>query len=237
MAGLIILALLVGGFLLLQRNENTKPVENTAPAPSFNKSQFSLDDPASNWVVVNKKRPLKPADYAPSDLRMPAVPLRLQTPEMQLRNEAATAVEALVAAAKAESINLMVASGYRSHDLQKTVYNNFVKSEGQAEADRTSARPGHSEHQTGLAVDLGPTNRRCEIEQCFADLPEGEWVAANAHKFGFVLRYAEGKEAVTGYDYEPWHLRYVGVPLAEEMHRQNVQTLEEFFDLPAAPTY
>lgn len=235
--GLIMLALLAGGFLFTQKNSQNKPAATQVAAPAFDKTQFSLEDPASIWVVVNKKRPLKPTDYAPSDLRMPNAPLRLQTTEMQLRNEAATAVEQLVASAKAEDINLMVASGYRSYDLQKAVYDNFVKSEGKAAADRTSARPGHSEHQTGLAVDLGPTDRRCEIEQCFAGLPEGQWVAANAHKFGFVLRYAEGKEAITGYDYEPWHLRYVGAALAEEMHQKNMQTLEEFFNLPAAPTY
>jgi D-alanyl-D-alanine carboxypeptidase len=156
---------------------------------------------------------------------------------MQLRAEAATALASLASAAKTEGINVLVASAYRSYDTQTMIYDSEVRGFGQEEADRESARPGHSEHQTGWAVDLGAANKKCEIEACFGETPEGKWLATNAYKYGFVLRYAQGKEPITGYKYEPWHLRYVGVDLATEMHRTNTKTLEEFFDLPAAPNY
>jgi D-alanyl-D-alanine carboxypeptidase len=131
----------------------------------------------------------------------------------------------------------MLSSGYRSYDYQVGLYNGYVKSQGQATADTQSARPGYSEHQTGLAVDIEPASKKCELDACFADTPEGKWLVANAYKYGFILRYTQDKTAVTGYAYEPWHFRYVGTPLATEMHNQNVATLEEFFNLPVAPDY
>jgi D-alanyl-D-alanine carboxypeptidase len=112
-----------------------------------------------------------------------------------------------------------------------------VNVQGKAVADSQSARPGYSEHQTGLAVDVEPTSRKCEVEACFGDTPEGKWVAANAHKFGFIIRYPKNMQSVTGYIYEPWHIRYVGKELAGEMHKQNIATLEQFFGLEAAPDY
>ena len=205
----------------------------------FDKTQFSLDDPTSLWVVVNKQRPLDPTTYAPRDLRAPAIKLKgaATSEAMQMRGEAATALEALDTAAKNEGIKLALVSAYRSYNSQKTIYDSEVKGFGQAVADRESARPGHSEHQTGWAADLGRADGKCEIEACFADTAEGQWLAANAYKYGFILRYAKDKTDVTGYVYEPWHLRYVGTDLAAEMHRTGTQTLEEFFDLPSAPNY
>lgn len=207
--------------------------------PVFSKARFSVDAPNSIWVVVNKLRPLNPKDYVPSDLVTPAVPLRTNNggPEMKLRQEAATALELMVKAAKADAANLMIASAYRSFTTQTAVYNREVAQFGQATADTQSARPGHSEHQTGLAVDLEPTSRQCEIEDCFADTVEGKWLAANSYKHGFLLRYTADKVAVTGYRAESWHFRYVGIELASEMNRQGITTLEEFFGLPAAPGY
>jgi D-alanyl-D-alanine carboxypeptidase len=108
---------------------------------------------------------------------------------------------------------------------------------GQAEADRTSARPGYSEHQTGLAFDVEVSGGKCHLEKCLGETPDGKWVAANAYKYGFIVRYPEGKENVTGYDYEPWHLRYVGTDLASEMHTKSVQTLEEFFNISGGKNY
>ena len=112
---------------------------------------------------------------------------------------------------------------------------NFADDE--ASADDESARPGFSEHQTGLAVDVGMANATCEVDQCFGATPAGKWVAANGYKYGFIVRYPQGLSDITGYEYEPWHLRYVGVGLATEMHNKAVQTLEQFFDLPAATDY
>jgi len=131
----------------------------------------------------------------------------------------------------------MVSSAYRSYSYQVSLYGKYVRDQGQSVADTQSARPGYSEHQTGLAVDVEPYDQQCDVEQCFADLPAGKWIAANAYKYGFIIRYTKDKTHVTGYEYEPWHVRYVGVELATEMHNQHIETLEEFFGLPAAPDY
>jgi LAS superfamily LD-carboxypeptidase LdcB len=203
----------------------------------FDKKAYSVDTPDSTWVVVNKKRPL-PAGYTPASLRVPNAPLLLsaKSPEMLIRGDAASATEALIASAKQAGHELLVASGYRSHDLQATVYESFVRKDGRTAADATSARPGHSEHQTGLAVDVGTTDHKCEIEVCFGDTPAGKWVAAHAHEYGFIVRYQKGKQSIVGYEYEPWHLRYVGKNLAAELHKTG-QTMEEFFGLGAAGDY
>jgi len=207
-------------------------------SPEFNKQQFSLTDPASAWVVVNKQHPLQPTNYAPTDLRQPNMQLRAAgKPEMQVRDAAATALEQLNAAATKANIQIQVVSGYRSYDYQVSVYGNYVKSVGQSAADQESARPGYSEHQTGMAVDLGAQNGACTLEACFGNTAEGKWLAANAHLYGYILRYPADKIAITGYEYEPWHFRYVGVALATEMHKQNIQTLEEFFNVTGGTTY
>lgn len=235
---LVIVALAVGGWFVWGRNAQKQVASDKQPA-SFNKKQFSLDDPTSLWVIVNKHRPLDPKKYVPADLAPPHVPLRItsSTDEMSLRPEAARALEKLYQDAKQSGVELMVASAYRGYMYQQSLYYTYVERQGQAEADTQSARPGHSEHQTGWAVDVEPTTRKCEVEACFADTPEGKWVAANAYKYGFVIRYQKDEQATTGYIYEPWHLRYVGKALAEELHKQGDPTLEEFFGLEAAPDY
>ena len=114
----------------------------------------------------------------------------------------------MAAAAWAEGLSLTVASSYRSYDYQVEVYARNVASDGQEEADRVSARPGYSQHQTGLVVDFGP------IDNSFANTPGGRWVLANAARFGWSLSFPDGYEAVTGYVWESWHYRYVGLELA-----------------------
>lgn len=222
------------------QNPQSSTPESSTQESSFNKQAHPLDKPDSIWWVVSKVRPLSPLQYAPSDLVVPKISLRYSSgnSEMRLRKESATALEEMVAAAKTANINLLLASGYRSYQLQVAVYNANVQKYGQAGADKQSARPGTSEHQTGLAADLGSTSRQCEIEECFADMPEGKWLAANAHMYGFVLRYPEGKYDVTGYTYEPWHFRYVGKDLSQELHSRGTKTLEEFFGIvPASQPY
>jgi D-alanyl-D-alanine carboxypeptidase len=234
-AGLLIIA--AGGLLLLknQRQPNQTANNETTPASIFDKTEHSLTDPTSLWVVVNKKRPLDPQNYSPSPLSTPNI--EGAASGHQVNEQTAAALEELSNAAFGEGIELAIVSAYRSYDRQTSIYNSMVKGYGQAEADRVSARPGYSEHQTGWAADLGAASGECELETCFADTPEGRWLAANAYKHGFIIRYPEGKEHITGYDYEPWHLRFVGKELASEMHTQKVQTLEEFFGLPAAKSY
>ncbi len=219
---------------------NNKTAEENRKSQAFNKQKFSLTDPASPWVIANKHNMLSPKTYAPADLVVPNVPLRnnITSDEKQLRFETARSLEKMVAAAKIEGISLNVQSGYRSYNFQVTLYNRYVQQQGQVQADSQSARPGHSEHQTGLAVDLGGVTRTsCNVEACYADTAEGKWISEHAYEYGFVVRYPAGKTAITGYVYEPWHLRYVGIELSTEMNKTQITTLEEFFGLEAAPTY
>lgn len=216
-----------------QTANSTKPItteDNSKPTPvaSFDKSKYSLDDTSSPWVVVNKARPLQPKTYAPTDLTSVGN-------GQQMRKAAAAALQQLFAGAQQAGLTITAASGYRSYTTQVQVYNSEVQAYGQAVADTESARPGTSEHQTGWSVDVAGGG--CSVEDCFANTAEGKWVAAHAADYGFILRYPQGKQDITGYRYESWHIRYVGTDLAQEMKRQNILTLEEFFGLPAAPNY
>jgi D-alanyl-D-alanine carboxypeptidase len=140
-----------------------------------------------------------------------------------------------VAAAVKDGINLVMISGYRSYAAQVSTYNGYVAKDGKTAADTYSARPGHSEHQTGWAADLG--NGTCDLEICFGDTKSGKWLATHAHEYGFIIRYPLGKEAITGYQYEPWHLRFVGLELSAELFKTG-QTMEEFFGVvPAKQPY
>lgn len=207
---------------------------STPTAPGFDRTALSIDDPMSIWAVSNKHRLLNPADFVPSDLSAVAgVPNEFSQP---LREPAARAVEQLYAAAQNQGINFGIISAYRDYSTQVALYNKYVNRDGQEAADTYSARPGHSEHQTGLAVDFDDGGA-CYLNACFEATAAGQWLAAHAYEYGFVLRYPTGKEAITGFTYEPWHFRYVGVELATEMHNTGVQTLEEFFGLEAAPSY
>lgn len=225
------------GFRVALFNTASAPIttgsgQRTNSTLSFDKSKYSLTDANSIWVVVNKKRQL-PDGFKPADLTVPKVKLASSSinDEMHLTKETAKAVEKLFTGAANEKLNLLLVSGFRSQAFQSVLYNSFVKSLGSDQANRSSAKPGYSEHQTGLAADIGSTSRKCEIDQCFGQLAEGKWLAANAHKYGFIIRYPDNKEKVTGYMYEPWHFRYVGVDLATEMKTKNIATLEEFFEL------
>lgn len=237
--GLIILVGIVGLRLYKPGSHQTQ-VNNNAQKPGssgFNTALHSTSDPTSIWIVVNKSRPL-PDHFAPADLVVPDVPLRLDksSDEMKTRSVAAQPLKNLIDDAKAIGYNLMLDSGYRSQDMQDGLYNYYVSQKGQQAADTDSARPRYSEHQTGLAVDLGRSDHQCDAQQCFADTPEAVWLADNAYKYGFIVRYPAKKTNVTGYEYEPWHLRFVGPELAAELH-QTGKTMEELFNLPASPDY
>ncbi|WP_144018804.1 D-alanyl-D-alanine carboxypeptidase family protein [Demequina sp. NBRC 110056] len=192
-----------------------------------------LSDPESVLVVVNKRRPLDPIRYVPPDLvSVSGVP---GGSNHRLRREAAQQLTAMSRAAKSNGLSFSVSSSYRSYSYQAGLFRNYSNRFGVASAERFSARPGHSEHQTGLGVDVSSTG--CTISGCFGTSAVGRWVARHAHEYGYIVRYPEGKTHVTGYIYEPWHLRYVGVELASEMRARGVTTLEEFFGLGSAPTY
>jgi len=188
-----------------------------------------IDRAASMYVVVNKRRPLHPADHVPSGL--------VDVGGQLIRSDAAAAFRRMQADAAAAGAPMVPVSGYRSYAAQSSLYRSYVAAYGQAQADLISARPGHSEHQTGLAMDIGAPDGACALQECFARTPAGAWAAANAHRYGFVVRYPAGHTATTGYAYEPWHLRWVGPHVARGMAEQRIPTLEHYMRLPAAPTY
>lgn len=137
---------------------------------------------------------------------------------------AENAFKKMQSAAAAEGLNIYISSGFRSYEYQSGLYERYANRDGYAAADRYSARPGHSEHQTGLAFDLNT------IDDSFADTREGKWVAENCHKYGFIIRYPKGKEDITGYMYESWHIRYLGVDMATKVYESG-KTLEEYFGI------
>lgn len=203
----------------------------TGPAPSSAAPAGAHSDPAALDVVVNKARPLSPVDWAPQDL----VPV--PGSELPLRAEAASAAGGLLEAAAAAGHELVTLSAHRSHAYQVRTYGHWVAELGRAEADRVSARPGHSEHQTGLAWDVGDAAApSCDLEACFGDTAAGRWVAGHAAEHGFVVRYPAGAEHVTGYAPEPWHLRFVGRGAAAAVEAAG-GVLETAWGLPAAPDY
>ncbi len=154
-------------------------------------------------LLVNKTYHLS-RDYAPG-----------------VNQEARSALTRLQEEASQAGYSLPLLSGYRSYQTQEVLYNNYVARDGEALANTYSAKPGQSEHQTGLAFDIGA------IDNDFGETPSGKWLAENAHRFGFILRYLKGKEAITGYQYEPWHVRYVGIAAAQEIFERGI-TLEEY---------
>ena len=163
-------------------------------------------------LIANKTYPL-PESYAPG-----------------WDEEASAQLHVMFAAAKQDGITLFVKSGYRSYIDQKIIYNGYVARDGKEKADTYSARPGHSEHQTGLAFDLNST------ANSFADTPEAAWIAANSYKYGFIVRYPKGKEHITGYIFEPWHVRYLGVEKAKEVFDSGL-CLEEFLGITSVYSY
>ena len=146
-----------------------------------------------------------------------------------LTSETQAAFNHLVSAASKAGLNMILRSGFRSYSHQQSLYNNYVARDGKAQADRYSARPGHSEHQTGMAIDVN------SLEQTFANSREGKWLAVHAHEYGFIIRYPKGKESVTGYMYEPWHIRYIG-DLAPEIYASGL-TLEEYLGVDSYYRY
>jgi D-alanyl-D-alanine carboxypeptidase len=194
----------------------------TAAAPAFDRDQHSTTDPTSPWVVVNKKHPVAPG-FRPEIALVRGY---------QVASPVAGPLTDLLADSDARGLGFKIASAFRSYDYQQSVYAGTVAARGQEAADRVSARAGHSEHQTGLAVDLvTPASPGCDFEACFADTPGGRWLAEHAWRYGFIVRYQPGTAALTGYSPEPWHLRFVGRPLAAELRRTGVATLEEFFGI------
>ncbi|MEY9095684.1 D-alanyl-D-alanine carboxypeptidase family protein [Paenibacillus sp. RC84] len=186
--------------------------------------------PESMTVLVNKQFKL-PDTYKPSDLVYPDVNFVFaeKIEKRMMRKEAAGALENMFAAAKKDGTPLAGVSAYRSHSTQTTLFNRYVQKDGEAAAKKYSAVPGHSEHETGLAIDVAGSTGKCAAEDCFGGTPEAKWLEDHAHEYGFIIRYPKGKESVTGYQYEPWHLRYVGTQMAKDIKTKNT-TMEEYLN-------
>lgn len=216
------------------KDQKSQPEGGTTEEPSAPESKKPAEHtsveshPESLRCIVNKTRPFSPQDWAPQDL----VPFYGQ----QLRAEAAAAAQSMMDAAARDGITLTVSSAYRSFAAQKQTYQHWVQVNGQKTADTLSARPGYSEHQTGLAIDFG-SPEGCLLQECYQDTRAGQWLAKNAPDFGFILRFPKNQQHVTGYIFEPWHYRYLGVGLTQEYRASGAKTLEEFFGTGSAPDY
>jgi len=196
----------------------------TQSADSIDATQCNIakthNDPSSIDVLVNKKHCLQPLGFTPELILKSGA---------QLVPEAANSFEALVSAAQADGMAISVTSSYRSYTDQVNTYRYWVGVSGTDGADTYSARPGYSEHQTGLAVDVSAPG--CSLD-CFGTTAEYQWMQDHAAEYGFIQRYYKGKESITGYVAEEWHYRYVGVSVAKDMKDKGIQTLEEYWNLP-----
>ncbi|GHV09301.1 D-alanyl-D-alanine carboxypeptidase [Spirochaetia bacterium] len=191
--------------------ELSQKLENAAAeSPAFILDLWAcLEGDPFLWILVDKQHTL-PEGYEPDDLveLKGGGSFQIGRRGLMLRSAAATALEEMAAAAKADGVTLIASSSYRSYDYQVEVYGRVVKEMGQEAADRESARPGHSQHQTGLVVDFG------SIDDSFAETKAGRWIAVNGSRFGWSISFPDGYEDVTGYRWESWHYRYVGRDLA-----------------------
>jgi D-alanyl-D-alanine carboxypeptidase len=193
---------------------------------------LALPSHPSLRVLVNQSHPLQPKTYIPADLVVPKVTLATgpYDTEMQLAHPAARSLEVMFTAAKKDNIDLELSSGYRSYIDQTLLYNELTSQS--ATFTELVAPPGSSEHQTGLAADIVLTSEFCAAEACFGMTTASTWLAVHSYKYGFILRYPYLGHEITKYDYEPWHFRYVAVPLATTLHTRGI-TLEEYNGIKA----
>lgn len=190
---------------------------------NYYKNIKTITEPDIYLVLVNKEYKL-PENYIPSKLEL--ISNEFANENKYLREEARIAFETLSKNAKKLGYRIIAVSTYRDYEYQNKLYNMYVEEKGLDYADKCSARPGHSEHQTGLAVDVEGSNHDYDE---FENSKEFIWMKENAYKYGFILRYPKGKEKITGFKYEPWHYRYVGLDTAKTIHDENL-TLEEYYD-------
>lgn len=202
--------------------------EVSKPAAAKDKPTITKETPAI--ALVNRSNRLD-KNFIPKHLTIPSVKFSsYASPEVRkMDSEAASALESLFKAAKADGITLLAVSGYRNYDYQNTLYRNKVSSAGKKEADKYVAQPGASEHQTGLAMDV-LSNEYGSLDEGFAKTKAYKWLVENCYKYGFIIRYPKGKESITGYNYEPWHLRHVGIKAAVEISQKHL-TLEEYLGI------
>ncbi len=188
-----------------------------------------IEDVNSMFVLANKANYF-PDDFVPIDLVAPKTRYAGGGDRNKMRKEAADALDTLVNSASEQGFDIKNVSAYRSIDYQRGLFNANAARDGIEAANKYSSKPGYSEHHTGLTTDVSSPCMNFLLKQSYIDTKEGAWLAENAHKFGFVIRYPLNKEYITGYTYEPWHIRYLGVPLASYLY-ENKLTFEEFLAL------
>jgi D-alanyl-D-alanine carboxypeptidase len=217
----------------------SEQLPKTLPLAKFHQTRLATDQGGSDFVIVNKQRPLRPLNYKPVNLREIKSSTNIDNSRgLELSDQAATALENLAAEMKnAGAGKLFVNSAFRSFDYQQELFKSKTDQYGLAGALIRSAKAGHSEHQTGLAVDVSVPTQGCAIMQCFGDTVGGKWLAENSWRHGFIIRYEKDTTSTTGYTYEPWHLRYVGVQVATLYSKSGMKTLEDFWGYSAAEFY
>ena len=211
-----------------------KPTPTPTPEPTFDTSQFT--DVNSLLVVANKRHRL-PEGYEPSDLVDCNTIGARGTIAPYLREEAAYALVDMVNAASNDGVSLVFSSAYRSESYQAQLYNGYVSQYGVERADRISSRPGYSDHQTGLALDF-IEGGAADFTSDFESTASGMWLKEHAHEYGFIMRYPKDKDDITGYAYEPWHFRYIGVEYATQIYEAGENmTFEEYFNVEGGREY
>lgn len=204
----------------------------TLPGSSavFEAKRPYLENATGLWTLINKDHSLAEPHYKPSDLVVDAVNARADksTEERSVRQVIVLDLQKMFGDAKAAGHELMLASGFRSYELQNTYFSNYARKSGEEQANLYSARPGQSEHQTGFSLDISLVSKQCYLDVCFGETDAGKWLAAHAHEYGFILRYPSDKTDITKYQYEPWHFRYVGKVLATALYESKL-TLEEAY--------
>ena len=212
-----------------EQNNQEKDEENSKSDTTTSKEQVDVKIPEKNtenlYPAINGYENIEIGPKYVNGILIVnkkfAIPQDFKSPDADI---ASGALKQLQAAALLDGFSIELLSGYRSYNRQKTIYEKKVADRGYDSADRYSARPGHSEHQTGLAFDVG------SITYTYGETASGQWLNANCAKYGFIIRYPEGKEEITGYGYEPWHIRYVGLEAATEIMEKGL-TLEEYLGL------
>ena len=210
--------------------EDETAIETSAPISHEESKPEVAEDNKQNLILVNKENDLD-SDYIPEDLRQLNIPFSFKgyNEQKEMKKEAADALETMIKDSKSKGLSLVGVSGFRSFDSQNNIYNNSVKLKGKTHADKYIARPGMSEHQTGLSIDISTPSIKNDLVEKFDKTKEGIWLRDNCYKYGFIIRYPKGKEDITGYAYEPWHIRYVGKKAAKDIHDESL-TLEEYLE-------
>jgi len=209
---------------------NTQAAATEQPVQAETKEEIKTTTAANTTgtdsiiTLVNKNHSIS-ASYVPTDLVTVDLP---STRDTQLRSVAAEGLTKLFKAAEGAGLELYCCSGYRSYDTQSELYAWNVDTYGVDGAELVSARPGMSEHQLGLAMDVTSASVGFDLLESFGSTSEGQFIKENAHKYGFIVRYPQGKTDITGYAYEPWHLRYLGVDVATEIYNSG-KTMEEYY--------